>query len=172
VVRARPTRRADRALDWLLPGSNPAGAVYGTLTVGALLAAESGLHDTYLETAGSVLLALVMYWFVHAYSDLLGQRLALRERLRAAELGRAFLRDWAIVRGAWGPLVVLSLCWIFGAGEQAAVTAALWTSVASLLALELLAGLRARARPAELLLEGSVGAALGLGVLALRAILH
>ncbi len=37
-----------RIAGWIVPQRNPAGAVYGLITVGALLAAESGFGDTYL----------------------------------------------------------------------------------------------------------------------------
>jgi hypothetical protein len=168
----RAQRAAKRALEWVLPGENPAGTVYGTITLGALLAAEDGLHDTYAETVGSVVLALLLYWLAHSYAELLGQRLATGGRLTARALGQALGRDWAIVRGTAAPLLALVASWAVGADQQTAVTVALWTCAASLVAFELLAGLRARARPGELALEVCVGAAMGLGVIALRAILH
>lgn len=164
--------RRERVLRWLLPGSNPAGVVYGMIALGALLAAESGLHDTYVETVGSALLALSLYWLAHAYAELLGERMGTGERLTAATLGRALAHDWAIMRGATGALLALLICWLVGASQETAVTVALWTTAGSLVVYELAAGLRARSRPAELLLEGCVGAAMGLGVLALRVILH
>jgi hypothetical protein len=172
---AKPTK-LERLLEWLLPGTNPAGAIYGMIAIGALLAAESGLHETYFETIGSAMLALSLYWMAHAYADVLGQRLDTRERLTATALGQNLLHDWSIVRGGTLPVLVLLICWAAGAGQETAVTIDLWVTAGSLVAYELLAGLRtrarARARPAELLLEGCVGAAMGLGVLALRVILH
>lgn len=169
---ARRVHRLARALDRLLPGRNPAGAVYGTITIGALLAAESSLRDTYPETVGAMVVALLVYWLAHSYAELLGARIEAGERLTAAGLGRALGRDWAIVRGAGAPVLALLIAWLAGAGQGTGVTVALWTCVASLLAFELIAGLRARARPAELLLELCVGAAMGLGVILLRVILH
>jgi hypothetical protein len=165
-------RLGERLARWLLPGSNPAGAIYGQIAIGALLAAESGLHDTYLETDGSALLAIALYWLAHSYAHLLGRRLAARRRLTAAALGRALLEDWAIVRGAVAPLLALTVCWAAGASQRTGVSVALWTTAGSLLVYELIAGLRARARPAELVLEGCVGAAMGVGVLVLRVILQ
>jgi hypothetical protein len=169
---AHARHAAVRVLDWALPGENPAGAVYGTLTIGALLAAESNLHDTFPETVGSVAAALAIYWLAHSYAELLGHRLTTHERLTARALGRALGRDWAIVRGAGAPLLALVVAWAVGASQETAVTAALWTCAVSLVAFELLAGLRARARRGELALELCVGAAMGLGVIALRVILH
>jgi hypothetical protein len=169
---ARTSHAATRALDWALPGENPTGAVYGTITLGTLLAAEDGLHDTYPETVGSVVVALVLYWLAHSYAELLGGRLATGGRLTARALGQALVRDWAIVRGTGAPLLALVAGWAVGADQQTAVTVALWTCAASLVAFEVLAGLRARARPRELALEACVGVAMGVGVVALRAILH
>lgn len=165
-------RPRDRLLAWLSPGTNPAGAVYGMVTLGALLAAESGLHETYAETIGSALIALAMYWLAHSYANVLGERLQTQERLTATTLARNLVHDWAIVRGASPPLLALLVAWAVGADQETAVTAALWTTVGSLLVYELAAGLRAKARPKELLVEASVGAAMGIGVLALRVILH
>jgi hypothetical protein len=163
---------AEHLLAWLLPESNPAGAIYGMIAIGALLAAESGLRDTYLETLASALIALALYWLAHAYADMLGQRLEKRAQLSAAGLGRNLLHDWAIIRGGAVPLLVLAACWVAGVSQETAVTVDLWVTAGALLAYELLAGLRARSRPAELLLEGCVGAAMGIGILALRVVLH
>lgn len=172
IPAAEPTSNAERLLGFLLPSENMSGAIYGMIAIGALLAAESGLRDTYLETIASAMLALALYWLAHAYADLLGQRLQTRERLTVSALGRNLLHDWAIMRGGVVPLLVLLACWTAGATQETAVTVDLWVTAGSLLTFELLAGLRARASPAELLLEGCVGAAMGIGVLTLRVILH
>jgi hypothetical protein len=151
---------------------NPAGVVYGIITMGALLAAEGGRQETYLEVIGSAAIALVLYWFAHSYSSLLGDRLASREHLTVTSLGHTFLHDWAIVRGASIPFLALLVTWALGGALQTAVTIAVWTSAVSLVVFELLAGVRAKATPAELAIEACVGAAMGLGVLLLRILLH
>jgi hypothetical protein len=146
--------------------------VYGLVTMGALLAAESGLHETYPEAIGSVMVAMGLYWLVHAYSDLLGSRLTTGEHLTVRMLGHVLVRDWAIVRGAGFPLLALLISWAAGAAQETAVEAALWTTVACLVGFELMAGLRGRASVGEVALEIGVGVAMGLAILALRAILH
>ena len=162
----------ERAVERIVPAENPAGAVYGMIVIGALLAAESGRHEGYPDAVGSTLIALGLYWLAHAYADSLGRRLATHERLTAAALGRALLHDWAIVRGAAIPLVALLLAWALGAARETGVNAALWSTVASLVAFELLAGVRSRATRGELALEGGVGIAMGLAILALKVLLH
>lgn len=161
-----------RAAGWLVPSENPSGAVYGVIVIGALLAAESGRHESYLDTIGSAALATALYWLAHSYAGLLGRRLSAGERLTAATLARALAHDWALVRGAAIPLLALLVAWVAGAAQEAAVTAALWSAVVSLVTFELIAGLRARARAAELAFELGVGLAMGVAILALRIILH
>jgi hypothetical protein len=151
---------------------NPAGVVYGVITVGALLAAESGSHESYLDTVGSAAIALALYWLAHSYASVLGRRLATHEKLSGGALGRAFLHDWSIVRGAAIPLLALLIAWATGVAQATAVTAALWSAVASLVGFELLAGIRARVAPGELALQAMVGVAMGMAVLALKIVLH
>jgi hypothetical protein len=146
--------------------------VYGLITIGALLAAESGLRDTYPETVGSAAIAVVLYWFAHSYADVLGLRLSKQRRLRSEELWQTFVQDWSIARGASLPLLTLLVAWAAGTSQATAVTAGVWTVVASLIVFELAAGIRSRASAPELVLEVSVGVTMGLAILALRAVLH
>jgi len=155
-----------------VPGENPARVVYGIIAVGALMAAESGRHESYPDTVASALVATALYWLAHSYADVLGRRLATFERLTARALREAAVREFAIVRGAAIPLLVLLICWAAGASQQSAVTAALWSSVASLFIFELIAGVRSRASAREIALETAVGAVLALGIVFLKALLH
>jgi hypothetical protein len=161
-----------RAADRIVPAENPSGVVYGIIVIGALLAAESGRHESYLDTVASAAIATALYWFAHAYANVLGRRLTRQERLGVGVLARALARDWAIVQGAALPLATLTIGWIAGAAQQTAVTAALWSTVASLVLLELIAGVRSRASARELALEGCAGAAMGIAILALKIVLH
>ena len=63
--------------------SNPAGFVYGLITIGALMAAESGRHESYLDALASALFATLLYWLARAYAEVLGSRLEHGERLTA-----------------------------------------------------------------------------------------
>jgi hypothetical protein len=156
----------------VLPTENPTGVIYGVIVIGALMAAESGLHETYPEAVGSTVIAACTYWLADSYASVLGRRLTVQAALTPGALSRALASNWAVMRGAAIPLLVIVLGWIFGAGQQAAVNAALWSVVASLVAFELLAGIRSRATPGELALEVGAGAAMGIGVLAMKIVLH
>jgi hypothetical protein len=162
---------ASRVIGWLGP-ENPERVVYGVILLGALLATESGLHDRYVETVSSALIALAVYWLAHSYAILLGRRLSTGEHLSFGSLCRALAREWAIVRGASIPLLPVLVGWMVGAPQYTAVTVAVWTAVATIVALELLAGVSARASAGEVAMEAAVGVAMGVAILALKAIAH
>jgi hypothetical protein len=116
--------------------------------------------------------ATLLYWLVHSYADLLGDRLATGEPLTARALARAFGNDWAIVCGAAIPLFALGIAWATGASRESGVTAALRTSVVTVVVFEIVAGVRAKSTPAELLLKVGVGVAIGIAILAVKGILR
>jgi hypothetical protein len=167
AARRKPLARAG---DWFVPRENPSGAIYGVIAIGAVLAAESGHRETHLDTVASVILAAGLYWLAHAYSALLGRRLEGRDRLAGGALLQALAHDWALLRGASLPLAALLIAWLAGADQDTAVSAALWSAVATLIVLELTAGLRAHASRRELVLQAGVGLGMGLAIIALRLI--
>jgi hypothetical protein len=146
--------------------------IYGLVAIGALLAAESAEHETYADTVASAVIATGIYWLAHSYSDVLGHRLQTAERLTARALGHALRRESALLRGAAIPIAALLICWAVGAPQSTAVAAGVWSSVAALVVLELLAGVRSRATPRELVLETAVGVAMGVAILGLKVVLH
>jgi hypothetical protein len=161
-----------RAADRIVPAENPTRVIYGIVVVGALLAAESGAHESHLETIASAFIAVGIYWLAHAYASVLGQRLSTPGRLTPSMLGRALRREWAIVQGAAIPLAALLIAWGAGASQEGAVTAALWTAVASLVGFELAAAIRSEATRGEMALEVGVGLTMGLAIIALKVVLH
>lgn len=156
----------------LVSGGNAAGVVYGVITIGALMAAESGRHESYLDLLASALVATLLFWLAHAYADLLGQRLTTGEGLTVGALGRALAHDWAIVRGAALPLIALVIAWLLGASREAGVTASLRTAVVTVVVLEVIAGIRANSTRTELLLKAGVGVTMGIAILAVKGILR
>jgi hypothetical protein len=152
--------------------ANPAGAVYGTITVGALLAAESAQRETYPRTLGAVVIALLLYWLAHSYASFAARRMLLGERLNIRGLAWTMAHELSILIGAAVPLVALLIWWAAGAKLTSGVDAAIWTSAAMIVILELAVGLRARLHGRELLAQAALGAVLGLLVIALKLVLH
>ncbi len=151
---------------------NPGDAVYGAIAVGALLAAETPRQETYAKTIAAVVITLALYWLAHSYADLAGERLRSGARLTTKRLLATMPHELPILIGAAIPLATLLICWIAGTGLSAAVLAAVWTSAAIVLAIEIAAGLRGHLRGRQLLSQAFVGALLGWLTILLRGVLH
>jgi hypothetical protein len=163
---------AIRAIDWLEPDHNPAGVVYGTLIIGAVLATESVRRETLLDTVGGTGLALVLYWLAHSYAQTLGDRLERQVPLSASGLVRSLVRDRAIIRGASVPIIALLVASALGASLATAVLVAVWTSSTTILIFEVVAGVRAQLTGRELIVQICAGAVMGLAIIGLRTVLH
>ena len=151
---------------------NPVGLIYGTITVGALLAAESANNETYLETVGAVVIALAIYWLARSYAEFTAERLKRAEPLTTAALGRTLLHELSILVGAIVPLLVLLVWWVAGASLGAAVSAAVWTSAAVTALIEVVAALQTGLRGRQLVAQTALGILLGLMVIAMKLVLH
>jgi hypothetical protein len=79
---------------------NAGGLVYGTILVATLLSAESTRRETYVKTVAAVAVALLAYWLTISYSEFAGERLEHGERFEYAALGRAAVRELALLYGA------------------------------------------------------------------------
>lgn len=148
------------------------GLVYGTIAIGALLAAETAQTETYLETIGGVLIALVIYWMAHAYSQFTAERLDRGEPLKIAVFGRVMMREISVLVGAAIPLLALVVFGITGASLTTAVNAAIWTSAGMILLIEVVAGVRADLSGADLVKQSTLGALIGVLMIALKLVLH
>jgi hypothetical protein len=165
-------RHVERVVEWVSPDENPVGVVYGTVIIGAVLATESPGHETLLETFAAIELALALYWVAHSYAATLGERLEHQTPLSPGSFVRSLVRDLAIVRGASIPVAALLIASIFGASLASAVLIAVWTSALTVVAYEVVAGIRAGLRGRELVVQVCAGAVMGLAIIALRAVLH
>jgi MFS family permease len=152
--------------------SNPGGLVYGTITVGALLAAESAQRETYLETVGAVVIALVLYWLAHSYAEFTARRLEGKDPLTVGALAQTMAYELSILVGAAIPLLTLLVWWLVGARLASAVTAAIWAAAAITMAIEVAAALRAKETGRELVVQIAFGFLLGALVIAMMLVLH
>lgn len=156
----------------LAPRHGEVGAVYGLILVGSLMAAESYKHESHLDVLLSAGLTLLVFWLAHAYSLALGRRIESGLSLSPHSLWDGLVGSASVLQGAVIPLLGLLVASAAGASSQTAIDVALWSSIGTLVALELIAGVRAKERPLELLLSCCVGAGIGAAVLALKALLH
>lgn len=151
---------------------NPGAMVYGTITIGALLAAESAKRETYGATVGAVAIALLLFWLAHTYSEFAAHRLAHKQPLTLRALARTLVQGLTIVVGAGIPLLVVVICWAAGVQLSTAVAAAVVASAAMIMLEEVVAGVRAELSTQALVAQTAVGALFGLMVIALELVLH
>jgi hypothetical protein len=169
---ARVGHAVAAVLRWIEPEENPSGVVYGTIAVGAVLAAEAPRRETFASTLEATLVTLALYWCAHTYARVVGGRLDGGERLGIGQVIRALAHEWAIVKGAALPIAVLVVARLSGVGLEASVNAALWTSAASLAGFETVAAARGRGSRLRRTVEASLGFVFGGGLLLLHLLLH
>lgn len=168
---ARGARRRWLAVgDALVPDEDPAGGIYGMMIVGTLFAAEAAKRETWAQSIGAAVLVLAAYWLAHSYADLGAKRLRQRRVLPPREIADTLVHHLSILKGATLPLLALAIAWAAGGSVHAGVLAALWTSAGGVVVLELIAGLRIQARGWDLVSQGLGGVAMGLVLIAVKAI--
>jgi TM2 domain-containing membrane protein YozV len=124
---------AGRALERILPRESTDRVIYGVILVGALLAAEGGVHETYLDTILSAVIATAIYWLAHSYAGPLARRLTRHDRLTVGALWRGLAQEATLIRDAAIPVLVPLIAWAIGVTQASAVAAALWSSLTSLI---------------------------------------
>ncbi len=152
--------------------TNPGGLVYGTILVATLLAAEPPRRETYVRTVGAVCVALIVYWLAASYAEFTGERVRDEQPFKPAAFLRAAVHELAVIYGALGPLLAVLVCWAAGAQLHTAVTVAVWTAVAIIIATEVGIGIRADLTGRQLVIQTGMGVLLGLLVVAVRVLLH
>jgi hypothetical protein len=152
--------------------SNLAAAIYGLITVGALLAAESAQQETYAATLIAVVITLVVYGLAHSYADFTSWRLEKGKPIAFSDLRRTMRGQLPILTGAGIPLGALLAAWVLGASLEAAVTVAIWAAAVAIVLIELIAGLRSGQSGRALVMQTAVGAVLGGLMVVIRLVLH
>lgn len=152
--------------------TNPGPLIYGTITIGALLAAESAQRETYASTIGAVLVALTLYWLAHSYAEFTQRRARAETPQKLRGLLETMTHELSILLGASFPLLALVICGLAGVKLESAVTVATWTSAVMVVMIELAVGIREQLAPRDFVAQTGLGVVLGLLVIVLRTLLH
>jgi hypothetical protein len=151
---------------------NPGGIVYGVILVATLLAAESPGRETYAETAGAVLVAVIVYWLARAYSVFTGQRAQDGEAFTLSGMRAALVHELAVILGACVPLLVVLVFWAVGARLSVAVSIAVGVAIATIIAAELALGIRSEHTGRELVVRTGFGVLFGVAIIGIKLLLH
>jgi hypothetical protein len=152
---------------------NPASAVYGTVLAGSLMAVQGGSGGVDVpRLVVEVLVTQVVYWLAHSYAELVGGRITSGHRPHRSEVLHLLHEEWPLVTASFEPLVVTVLAWALGVPASTAVLVGIGAGAVMLAAWALLAGTRARLRPAELALYVLLSTAFGAAVVLLKVLVH
>jgi len=154
------------------PARNPAGAVYGTVIAGSVIAAESAGELDLVKLSITVVVTLVVYWAAHVYAELVGLHITSAGRLTRAAVVGLLREESTIVTASFGPLAVIVVSAALGAAEHTAVLIGLWSIVVLLAGWALIAGRRSRMGRWELAGYTGVSTLFGCAIVLLKVLLY
>jgi hypothetical protein len=158
----------DVVATWLGLHANPAGVIFGTITVGAVLAGENAKGETVPTSVEVSLLVVALFWVVHAWSDDAGERLKQHRRLRWRPLAATLEHQASILRSVLVPVLVLVIAGMCGASDATALWIGMITCAVLLVLIELISALRNRLPLGQVLIETAAGAVFGCALLVLH----
>jgi hypothetical protein len=147
------------------------GAVYGTLTVVAVIAGASHNETSAARVLGFATVSSVGIWAVHVYADVLTSA-GVHALPVGAALRRGLKSETGVLLGAVLPLLLLLLGALGVVEDERAIWAAIWSGVI-LLALNPLVWLRRQGNAwGKSLAAAAVGGVIGLVLVLLKVLLH
>jgi hypothetical protein len=146
------------------------GVITGTVVSAAVIAAAVGhLEETPLVLA--ILGTAFIYWLAHLHARTLGD--AVKHHTHPVDAFKeAFWETWSILAAALVPAVILIVTQLFGADIRTAAWIAVISTTVLLTVYSFFAGRRGGLGLAGSLVSASVGAALGMLIIGLKASLH
>lgn len=155
------------------PARDAAAALYGVILATALTAAYSEYSGT---DAGEIALAVVVtgivFWLAHAYAAVVARGLVRESRFSWRGVGLALGEEVPLLVGTAPPVLALLLAPIGILSEYHAENVAIATGVGTLAIVGFVAGHRQQAGAGRTLVMTIVSLAMGLAIVALKAIVH
>lgn len=148
-----------------------AGTVYGTIVVMAVLAAGAkSYRDQLWRLLVIAVVSVLVLWLAHVYAHGLGESLNVGRRLTLAELRSIARREYSIVAATVVPLIAVALGAAKVLPQRTAVLLALWLGVAALTAQGIRYAQLERLSRGTAILTVALNLAIGLGLVALEAL--
>ena len=145
-----------------------AAAVYGSIVAAALISVLREEHASSLTCAIALLSTLAVFWAVHVWSEIVGERIELGMHFtlrHAAEIAR---EEWPLIEAAVVPTAILMLGLAGVLSDDTASTIAIVACVVQLFAWGVVVGRRAYDRWSSAILSGVGNAALGIALVVLE----
>ena len=153
-----------------LPPESIAGAIYGTIVVAGVLAAEPyGDEADAVRSAATALGTVVVFWIAHGWAHYLARRATEGPQAR---LRRSLAGDWPLVQAAVPPLVAVGVSVLAGAADDTAIEIAEFVCTAVLVAWGALIAVNERASLVRVIVSAAVCGMLGLVMIGLKVLVH
>jgi hypothetical protein len=151
---------------------NFAAAVYGSILAAAVVASldvgDVGSRAMTLSLAGTML----VFWLAHVWSEAIADRMQDPRPYSWRRLRAVAAWHWPMIQAAFGPLLALLLADLGAVSLATGVTLALAISVAQLIGWGIAIGRRTFDSWPAALLSGAVDGLLGVGLIALKTLVH
>jgi hypothetical protein len=151
--------------------ANLRGAIFGTVSAAAVIAATSAHEDSLQKILIATSGTLVVFWLAHIYENILeGQHEGTR--LTGNTIWMAVLEELPVLEAPLPSVLLLGLGALGVLGYDAAVNLALWLGVAQLVVWSVVAARRQKWSWMASAVFGAISGAFGIGIIALKALLH
>jgi hypothetical protein len=147
-------------------------AVYGSFLVAAVVGAAFDAGASATEMMASALGSMLVFWLAHAWSEVIGERIAAGGEFRPREVFVIARGEWPLVQAAVVPTVLLALA---SAGVWSRETGAVLALVAAILQITgwgFIAGLRSGGSWRSAGVAGVGQGMLGVVLLLLERLVH
>jgi hypothetical protein len=150
-----------------------ATAIYGTILSTALISAYSeDPNSNPAQIALAVLVAALVFWLAHAYSDVLAQGLIAERGEGLARIRAELAREWPLVTGAALPILPLLLAPLGLLSDDNAESVAIASGVVLLAAVGMAIAARRGSGVIGIAFSAGASAVFGIVVVTLKALVH
>lgn len=153
---------------WIDPSVGTKGIVYGTITVGTVVAIDGSHSTSTTRLVTTTALVLVLYYVAHVYAEILSRRFENPCAVSTSLIIEVMGAESGIVRGASLPIIAMAISTLLGAGTNSVQVVGLVITVLCLVTFEVIAGIKAHFTPTQLLVQAAVGVGFGVGIIAIR----
>ena len=147
--------------------------VYATVVLMSVLAVYDGWAEltSFVGVAVVIVAPLLALGIAHLFSEVIEEHYLLQRSLTRAEWRHLVVGQLTVLIAAVPPLVILGIGWVSPLDPRSTIAVLLWTGVATLVLLSLVAGWRAGIRGWRLGVAGFSGGLVGLIVISLQVLL-
>jgi hypothetical protein len=143
-------------------------AVYGSFLVASVVGVAFEAGESARAMTLSAFGSMVIFWLAHAWSEVVGERVAAGGTFRARQSLVIARREWPLVEAAVLPTALLALAWAGVWSRETGASLALAAAILQITGWGFLAGRRAGANPLVASVLAGVEGLLGVALLALE----